>query len=508
LLRHDAPFFWSQAERALRAVSHISTSLADRLAHILNRHDKLVDTMVSQPLTLVHGSYTSRNIVMNLDSGPPRVCPTGWGLVALGAPLYDLAFLADGCDPATLDRLWDAYEAEVTGCGLALPEREDMRYVVDCFRLHKIIQSLGESLETGFAESTVSQLVDCGERLSSLLLGGGSLPEYDDSCSGRARSEIRHTTVEEHPAARAWLESQPGRGEPASVETLKEAKKSAVYRLKGVGPGGAAVIAKRCAARTAALECTIYEDILPHLPLTALRYYGCTQQGGEFCWLFLEDAGEQRYSPHRREHCALAGCWLGRLHTSAARLTAATRLPDRGPGHYLEHLRSARHTIRRHVGNPALNGDDVTVLRAIVAQCDFLESRWSQVETCCAGIPSALVHGDFRPKNVRVRADQAGPALFPLDWETAGWGVPAPDLARVDLVAYWSVVRECWPTLDLQAIQQLANLGKVFRWLVAISWESMDFEYEGLARPIATIASLRVCHAALSDAIQVVQWTE
>src|SRR5205823_8369709 len=64
LLRHDAPFFWSQAERALRAVSHISPPVADRLAHILNRYDKLVDTMVSQPPTLVHGSYTSRNIVV------------------------------------------------------------------------------------------------------------------------------------------------------------------------------------------------------------------------------------------------------------------------------------------------------------------------------------------------------------------------------------------------------------------------------------------------------------
>jgi aminoglycoside phosphotransferase (APT) family kinase protein len=194
------------------------------------------------------------------------------------------------------------------------------------------------------------------------------------------------------------------------------------------------------------------------------------------------------------------------MHTSAARLAAAARLPDRGPSHYLEHLRSARHTILHNLTNPALSGDDVTVLHAIVSQCDLLESRWSQVETCCAGVPSTLVHGDFRPKNVRVRADQAGLALFPLDWETAGWGVPAPDLASVDLTAYWSVVRECWPTLDLQAIQQLANLGKVSRWLAAISWESVASE--GLARPIANMASMRVCRAALSDAIKAVQWTE
>src|SRR6266566_3098480 len=94
LLRHAAPFFRSTAERALRAVSHISPPAAERLTHILNRYDQLVDVMANQPLTLVHGSYRPMNIVVNVDSAPPRVCPTSWGLAALGAPLYDLAFLA------------------------------------------------------------------------------------------------------------------------------------------------------------------------------------------------------------------------------------------------------------------------------------------------------------------------------------------------------------------------------------------------------------------------------
>ena len=97
-----------------------------------------------------------------------------------------------------------------------------------------------------------------------------------------------------------------------------------------MGLGGAAVIAKRCAATTA--ERTVYEDILPHVPITALHYYGGTQHDGEVCWLFLEDAGEQRYSPYSKEHCALAGRWLGMLHTSAARLAAAARRSLDDPG--------------------------------------------------------------------------------------------------------------------------------------------------------------------------------
>src|SRR5918911_5089214 len=70
LLRHDARFFWSKAERALQAVSHISPPLAGRLAHIVNRYDKLVEVMANQPLTLVHGSYRPPNIMVTVGSTP------------------------------------------------------------------------------------------------------------------------------------------------------------------------------------------------------------------------------------------------------------------------------------------------------------------------------------------------------------------------------------------------------------------------------------------------------
>jgi Phosphotransferase enzyme family len=170
LLRHDTRFFWSKAEGALQAVSRNSPPLAGRLAHIVNRYDQIVDVMADQPLTLVHGSYRPTNIMVTVNSAPPKVCPTDWELAALGAPLYDLAFLSDSCEPATRDRLWNAYEAEATGCGLALREREDMRYVVDCFRLHKVIKSLSESLDRGFPERTVAKLIEFGERLSNLVL--------------------------------------------------------------------------------------------------------------------------------------------------------------------------------------------------------------------------------------------------------------------------------------------------------------------------------------------------
>jgi hypothetical protein len=62
----------------------------------------------------------------------------------------------------------------------------------------------------------------------------------------------------------------------------------------------------------------VYEEILALLPVAALRCFGSVgEKGGRFCWLFLEDAGEQEYSPQREEQRVLAPGWLGLMHTSA-----------------------------------------------------------------------------------------------------------------------------------------------------------------------------------------------
>src|SRR3990172_6727851 len=81
-----------------------------------------------------------------------------------------------------------------------------------------------------------------------------------------------------------------------------------------------------------------------------------------------------------------------------------------------------------------------------------------------------------------------------MDWETAGWGVPAADLApcsgvppapQMDMTLYGSMVRECWPSLDTQAIQRLATVGRLFRRLAAIHWASVSLAYEYVEDPIA-----------------------
>src|SRR5262249_28376968 len=197
----------------------------------------------------------------------------------------------------------------------------------------------------------------------------------------------------EHPAVRAWAGLHPGPVEATGVEKLQKKGKGQVYRLAGVGPGGTAVIAKRSSPERIRGERTVYETVLPDLRVPTVRYLGAVEEpGGTGAWLFLEDAGAEAYSPLCEGHRILAGRWLGLLHTSAARLAAAARLPDRGPGYYLGHLRSARATILGNLTNPALSAADVAVLEAVVRQGDTAAAHWGQGEKLCARTPRTLVH--------------------------------------------------------------------------------------------------------------------
>ena len=300
-----------------------------------------------------------------------------------------------------------------------------------------------------------------------------------------------------HPAVVAWRRLWPELV-PESVEELRERPSSAIYALAGLGPRGSAVIAKRSRAPKAMIERTIYQEVLPYLPVSVPRFYGMTESGDGFCWLFTEYVGEDRFSPASATQRTLAAQWLGRLHSAAARLDAASRLPDRGPAHYLDHLRHGRETICRSLDNPAMSAEDRRILKAVSAQCDAVERAWGGIERLCAGVPRTLVHGDFRSKNVRLRVIGADTTLFAFDWEMAGWGVPAPDLAvsrgvtrveQVDLATYASIAHDYWPRVDAAALEELVVVGAVFRRLAAIGWESLSLSRES---PQWVVANMRV----------------
>jgi aminoglycoside phosphotransferase (APT) family kinase protein len=340
------------------------------------------------------------------------------------------------------------------------------------------------------------------------------VPKYE---SGRVIS----SNLKEHPAVRAWRALGSAHLEPRIVHVLKERRKHsvgkpAVYRLSGVGSGGLDVVAKRCKMGTALVERTIYEQVLPYVPVPRLHYYGSLEEpGGGVCWLFLEDAMGHPYSAHASEHRQAAGRWLGRLHTMAECIDTTATLPDRSPDHYLHHLRSAWGTIHDGLSALTLRADDKDVLMGILSSYEQLEQNWSLLEVLCRSLPRTLVHGDFVGKNIRIQRDSRGLSVQIFDWESAGWGIPVVDLAQAqpgtgriaanpEIQAYVAVVQGQWPALDLATVERLAHIGTIFRLLAAIGWAVTGLRSGSVRRVLDHLA---VYESYLTCMVGTVKWS-
>jgi hypothetical protein len=322
----------------------------------------------------------------------------------------------------------------------------------------------------------------------------------------RDYNSVPSRTRPEHPAARAWRIHQPQSDAPAAIRTLSLNEKSAVYRLVGAGPSDSNVIAKHCRSQIAIVERTVYEQLLPQLPIAILRYYGFIEESpdkyGRTCWLFFEDAGGRAFSAKRPADRALAARWLGKMHVWFQAHSVRCALPEREPSFYLEDIRSTRERILHDLSTVRRPDSERKILGACASQCATAESKWNALADFCAGMPRTLVHGDFQGKNVRIRMGAAGNEIFPLDWETAGWGMPGPDLEMVDPVVYWQIAREAWPQITLQDVKRLADYGRLIRLLMCMSWEtvSLPFPCEDEA-----IDSLEFYQNKLEDSIRILE---
>src|SRR5256885_17258668 len=105
---------------------------------------------------------------------------------------------------------------------------------------------------------------------------------------GKARiDEVVTGSLAEHPAVKAWCELQHAGIQPAGIDVLKRKHKVATYRLSGIGPGGAAGIAKRRPAPTAKGGRKIFTGIPPPPPGSAVHLYRFSgAPHGGVCWLF------------------------------------------------------------------------------------------------------------------------------------------------------------------------------------------------------------------------------
>lgn len=335
------------------------------------------------------------------------------------------------------------------------------------------------------------------------------MPRYETS-------KVLTDNLSNHPAVMAWTQLRNERSKPESINIFKERLwdkkgKPAVYRLDGVGPSGDGVIAKRCLRASAAIERTIYEQVLPYVPVPSLDYYGSIdEEQGEFSWIFLQDAGKQAFLPHNEQHRAAAAIWLGIVHASTQRLVAASSLPDRGLGHYQEHLRRARKLIRRFLDQASCTAAETEALKNVFTHFEHLELHWRRLQSLCETMPKTLVHGDFSAKNIRLLMKHNGFIILPFDWEMSGWGTPVVDLAQSppgstrlsanpDLTTYWAVVRDYWPSVQAETLGRLALVGTVLRLLNAIYWAALGLSHEWVER---SVRYLTFFEAGLADTVR------
>ena len=170
LVQHDAAFFTDIAQEALRTVSAYSSEMGKRLEPIVSRYDKAVAIMTAQPKTLVHGTYRPPQIIIDKSRQPMRICPVDFEKAAVGASLYDLTFIADGFDTPRLHQLFEAYRCEAQRAGVSVPDNREMTHIVDCFRLHRVMNWLAVSMARKYDDKTIHTLLVMAEDVCRLVL--------------------------------------------------------------------------------------------------------------------------------------------------------------------------------------------------------------------------------------------------------------------------------------------------------------------------------------------------
>jgi aminoglycoside phosphotransferase (APT) family kinase protein len=473
-------------------------SLCERLESSWSEVDALCE---KAPRTLVHGDCLAKNVHFHGTGAGRRVAPFDWGGAGIGLAATDLGQLAlprrgppdDAPDYAAyLDvarRRWPELELETV---------RQLANLGQLFWALKVIRRAIPELDCEWARPD-DVLHDLAVYEAALARSFHALGAE----AGAPPREAIQADADERAAVLAWRSLAGGRAEPDRIDVLKRDRAGTlVCRLQS--GGDPPVIAKRSPRESAAIERTVYEEILAELPVASPRYHGAAEEPESgFCWLFLEEASGRRYRPERESHRAAAARWLGALHRSSARLQRVPALPARSPEHYRELLRRGNAALGLRLDDAEPRSGARAVIEAVLGQLERLAARWSELERACDGAPQTLVHGDFVDHNARVREAPSGLAFLAFDWEKAGWGVPAEDLASVDLDAYRAAVGDRLPRLERGALRRLASAGRIFRCLVFLDWATSGRSLDGVDQEVEQI---ELCRSWLDPLMQRGAW--
>jgi hypothetical protein len=143
LLRYTRPFYDSWMRRA--CAFHASST---RAMHALSdSYRKVVDWLLCESASFLHGDFYSSNVVIEHAAGRPyTVRPVDWEMAAVGPPSIDLAcLLAGNWTDDERAAAADAYYSELAALGHPVPDRERYRRTLDYCLIHLSVRNLGWS---------------------------------------------------------------------------------------------------------------------------------------------------------------------------------------------------------------------------------------------------------------------------------------------------------------------------------------------------------------------------
>src|SRR5919198_216609 len=429
LIQHNADFFLSTAERALTNVSQITPHLVGRLEKLTRGYGVVVSVMTSQGQTFVHGGCRSTNILIRVANDPARVCILDWEEAGLGAALFDVAYLLDGIKSPLLDRLLEAYRHGAADYGMALPPLQEMKYAVECFRLHMAFNLLGRAVLKGYKEPDILKVLDYGESIGRTVYGQpcNHLPPSPLSLKQdglkltleRFVSKVQNRDVE----VTGW------RREPSPVAvagvfpidllrvSLRGDEELSLF-VKHLGPEQADHPDKQCRDR----EPRLYEDLLSGDGLPVPQYYGSRwNERTNRREVYLEYIGDWSLKYQELDHWFDVAPRLAQFHAHFAQRAAELQARD-----YLLRLNAT------YFGQWAERALTVAANQSSALADDLaaLVNGYDRVAEMLARQPVTLVHNDLAPKNVLVDRTRHPVRICFVDWEMAGVGCGLLDLVH------------------------------------------------------------------------------
>ena len=229
-------------------------------------------------------------------------------------------------------------------------------------------------------------------------------------------------------------------------------------------------------------EIETYQSVLDPEEFGTAICYGASQEPEvKRYWLFLERVkGPLLWQVGRIEHWRQAARWLAQLHSHFRRRPESPELPSCLVQYDESHY---RRWVERALG--FVQGAKQPISNSLKTKFKRLCHNYEHVVEHLLGSPQTLIHGEFYPSNVILRAQGIGKRVCPIDWEVAGVGPGVIDLAALSS-GDWSVeqkhklVEAYYDALSpehgayssLQELFELVDYGQIHLAVQWLGWAS------------------------------------